>query len=273
MLLGLVLSAAIGLVAYRRESLSASGVVGAMVVGTLIFGFGGWVWGLLLIAFFVLSSLLSHYRQAEKRDLAEKFAKGGRRDWAQALANGSLGAILALTYFLRPSPILFVAFVGAMAAVTADTWGTELGVLSPTYPRLITNWEQVEPGTSGGISTMGTVASTVGALLIGVLALLLDLVGGAIATGSVMGYQRGLPALALAAGLAGSLFDSWLGATVQAMFYCPNCGKETEKTLHGCGRSTIHVRGWLWLQNDLVNFASSAVGAGVAAGLYTLFNL
>jgi uncharacterized membrane protein len=61
LLIGSILSAVISIVAYRRDSLSESGVIGAMILGTLIFGFGGWVWGLTLITFFVSSSVLSHY--------------------------------------------------------------------------------------------------------------------------------------------------------------------------------------------------------------------
>jgi uncharacterized membrane protein len=61
------------------------------------------------------------------------------------------------------------------------------------------------------------------------------------------------------AGLAGSLFDSFLGGTVQAMYYCPKDNKETEKhPLHTCGTKTVHLRGWKWLDNDLVNFACGA---------------
>jgi uncharacterized membrane protein len=85
LLTGLVLSALIGLLAYRRGSLARSGVLGAVIVGTAIFGFGGWAWGLLLILFFVTSSLLSHFQERRKERLAEKFAKGHRRDIWQAL--------------------------------------------------------------------------------------------------------------------------------------------------------------------------------------------
>ena len=49
-----LLSLLIAAVAYRMHSLSPSGVAGAVVTGTLIFGLGGWAWGLLLIAFFCL---------------------------------------------------------------------------------------------------------------------------------------------------------------------------------------------------------------------------
>ncbi|HSN75581.1 MAG TPA: DUF92 domain-containing protein, partial [Anaerolineae bacterium] len=134
LVIGLLLSAAIGLLAYRRDSLDRSGVAGAVLVGTLIFGFGGWTWGLVLISFFVSSSLLSHYRQDDKVALAEKFAKGERRDLGQVLANGSAGALLALAvYFLidlsgqarAGNPLyiyLTLAYFGVMASVNADTW-------------------------------------------------------------------------------------------------------------------------------------------------------
>ena len=51
---------------YQKRSLSRGGVAGAIILGTLIFGLGGWIWGLLLIAFFVSSSFLSRYKEAEK---------------------------------------------------------------------------------------------------------------------------------------------------------------------------------------------------------------
>ncbi len=71
------------------------------------------------------------------------------------------------------------------------------------------------------------------------------------------------------AGLAGSLFDSFLGATVQAMYYCPTDKKETEKhPLHTCGTETVHIRGWEWLNNDWVNFACSAFGVVDSVPIY-----
>ena len=100
LLAGLALSAGIGWLAYRRNSLTRSGVAGAVITGTLIFGFGGWTWGLVLIAFFVSSTLLSHWRWADKAELADKFAKGERRDLGQTLANGGYGAALAIAVFL-----------------------------------------------------------------------------------------------------------------------------------------------------------------------------
>lgn len=251
-------SAIISLIAHRRGSLSGSGVAGAILVGALTFGFGGWSWGLLLAVFFVSSSLLSHYKESEKRAVAEKFDKTHRRDLAQALANGGVGAGAALLSVLVPAPIWFPFFTGVMATVNADTWATELGTLSPRPPRLITTGRTVEVGTSGGVSLLGTTVSLAGGLLIGLVAAL------------TQRKKRAGPLILAAgvAGLAGSLFDSLLGATVQQIYYCDCCAKETERRIHKCGYATRPLRGWSWLNNDLVNFLASLVGGLVAVRLW-----
>src|SRR5689334_9446130 len=65
-LCGLFLSSGIGLLARRRQSLSRSGLAGAIVTGTTTFGLGGLSWGLSLIFFFVSSSFFSHFREKDK---------------------------------------------------------------------------------------------------------------------------------------------------------------------------------------------------------------
>ena len=257
-LAGIILSALIGGAAYWRGSLTLSGWIGAIITGTLTFGFGGWTWGLTLIAFFLSSSALSHFRQARKQALAgEKFEKGGRRDLAQTLANGGIGALLALAYGLSGTPIaLLAAFAGVMATVTADTWATELGVLSLRPPRLITSGRIVEPGTSGGVTIYGLLASSAGALMIGLVLMLLT----AIELGN---WQPWLLPTALMGGLAGSLVDSLLGATAQAIYRSPS--GETERRFAHDGTPNLALRGWRWMNNDLVNLLSSVVGGLVAA--------
>ena len=276
LLIGFLLASLIGYLAYWRQSLSASGMLGAILVGTLIFGLGGWAWGFLLVAFFVSSSALSHYKAGLKEALAEKFSKGGRRDLAQTLANGGAGAVFVVANWLWPHPVWWAAFVGAMATVNADTWATELGVLSKTKPRLVTSFQEVEAGTSGGISRFGTLAAAAGAGLIALFAAALSLLGVGSPGAMSVSHWEIYAALALTivvvatlSGLLGSLFDSWLGATVQSIYYCAACKKETERyPLHKCGAPTRPLRGWRWLDNDWVNFLSSAAGAALAAALW-----
>lgn len=262
LLAGLLLSLAIGYGGYRRAALSRSGVLGAVLTGTCTFGLGGWGWGALLVAFFASSSALTQYRRKEKAILAADFAKAGPRDLGQALANGGLGCFLALGHLLAPHPLWTAAFVGAMAAVNADTWGTEVGILWGRRVWLIPTGRPVPPGTSGGVSWPGILASLGGAAFLGVLAALFQGLGAA-GSSPTPGI---LLAGGLVGGLAGALADSWLGATVQCVYFCPRCGKETERALHSCGTQAQPVRGFRWLHNDGVNLAASAVGA-LAAGL------
>jgi uncharacterized protein (TIGR00297 family) len=263
--LGFVLSVLIGGLGYWRRSLTLSGVVGAVLVGTLIFGFGGWVWGSLLVTFFVSSSLLSHYRRADKGFVLGESAKIGRRDLGQTLANGGLGAVLALAFARSSDPLLFAAFLGVMATVTADTWATELGILSRVPPRLVTTGDPVPPGTSGGVSRLGIWASVAGALLIGTVATALTQIESLLDNSTWSLVPITFPLLAVSGGIVGSLFDSLLGATLQGVYYCDYCDKQTESAIHSCGQATRPLRGWSWLNNDVVNFLASMVGGLVAA--------
>jgi uncharacterized protein (TIGR00297 family) len=274
--LGLAAGALIGALGYARGSLAPSGVLGAILVGTPVFALGGIGPGLLLIAFFISSSALSHYKRLQKEAVAgDKFSKGARRDVWQALANGGLAALLALGAYALPGAFPWLAaLAGALGTVNADTWATEIGVLSRARPLLITSGRPVEPGTSGGITLLGTSAALAGALFIGGLAELLDGAWGVLSSPSLSSPQAGgmvaaapgaLLLAAAAGGLAGALFDSVLGATVQAIYYCDTCAKETEREVHSCGARTRRLRGWAWLDNDWVNFLASAAGALVGA--------
>jgi uncharacterized protein (TIGR00297 family) len=273
LLLGLLLSLGIGGLAYWRGSLTPGGWLGAVITGTLTFGFGGWSWGLALITFFVTSSALSHYKEQIKLQRAgEKFSKGGRRDLAQTLANGGPAALLALAYGLGGEPpLLLAAFVGVLGTVTGDTWATEIGVLSPHQPRLITSGRRVEPGTSGGITPLGTGAAAAGGLLIG-LAMLCFMGLTHLLEGTLQPLAWWLVPAGLVGGLAGALFDSLLGATVQALYQYPD-GRETERTRAADGTPNRFVRGWRWLDNDLVNLISSLVGGLAAVLVALLFGL
>jgi uncharacterized protein (TIGR00297 family) len=175
-LYGSILAIIIAVLAYRAHSLSRSGAVAATVVGTIIFGIGGWQWAILLLTFFITSSGLSRTFKKRKEGLSEKFSKGHERDAGQVFGNGGLATFFAALHALYPESLIpWVGFAASLAAVNADTWATELGVLNPTPPRLITDLrKRVEKGTSGGISLWGTGASLLGSALIALLAILLS---------------------------------------------------------------------------------------------------
>ena len=260
LLVGFALGIVVGYSAARLGALTTSGAIAAAVIGGVIFGLGGLPWASLLLLFFISSSLLSRVGRRRKKPLDDNFAKGSQRDHGQVLANGGVAAVLVLAHWYYPQQVgVWIAFAGGMAAVNADTWATELGVLSPTTPRLITNGEFVPKGTSGGVTLVGYLATLAGAGLI------------ALAAGLFAQPASIIIPLVIVGGLTGATVDSILGATYQGIYYCPSCEKETEShPEHRCGTRTEHIRGWRWVNNDIVNLICAMVGAGVALGGWSL---
>ena len=271
----------VGLVGYLVRVLSSSGAIAACVVGGTIFAFGGARMAALLVLFFVTSSALSLYGRSvpRKRNAEAMFEKGGRRDAWQVLANGGVAAIAAFIPYLSDSVTLnqFMVgvFCGSLATATADTWATEIGVLSPWRPRLITGLRAVEPGTSGGVTLLGLSASVAGAAFIGLGAMILGLKavlpGLPLNTAAIIILSTSaLFYSALIGGVAGSLVDSLLGATVQGSYHCPRCDKPTERRVHGCGTPTNLVQGVAWVNNDVVNALATLAGGLVGGAVWLL---
>ena len=256
---GLVLAAVIAYLARLARSLSRDGAIAAACVGTVVFGLGGWQWAVLLLVFFVSSSALSQSLRGRGGAAQERYAKGSLRDAGQVLGNGAVAATWVAVHLAVPqSRWPWFGYAAALAAVTADTWATELGALSPTAPRMITHLgARVARGSSGAVSALGTLAGLAGAAIIaGLAAMLLPLPAGSAVW------------IVLLGGLAGALFDSILGATAQCVYWCPRDGLETEQhPTHRCGTRTQYKRGWQWLNNDWVNAACGAFGSLVACVL------
>jgi uncharacterized protein (TIGR00297 family) len=269
LLLGILLALIVSILAIRARALTRSGAAAATLLGTVIFGLGGLSWAVVLLAFFITSSGLSRLFGRRKSSLNEKFSKGSQRDAWQVLANGGAAGVFVLLHLVFPgSTWPWFGFAGSLAAANADTWATELGVLSRSAPRLITTGKPTERGTSGAISVTGTLAALAGGLLIGVFAAALwqILFPVPVSHPFEVGILRaGWIALA---GLGGSLVDSLLGATSQVIYYCPACSKETERSpLHTCGTPTVYRRGLPWMDNDWVNILCTIAGGifGAAA--------
>ncbi|WP_395091209.1 DUF92 domain-containing protein [Armatimonas sp.] len=227
-----------GFVAWRVRALTARGALAAAGVGFCHLAFGGWLAAGALLAFFGTSTALSKLGKHKKEKLG--FEKSGQRDAWQVLANGGVAALCAVLGYPE-------AMLGALAAANADTWATEIGSLFGGKPRRITNLVPAEPGESGAISPLGTLAALAGAALLGWLP-----------------YYWGRGELFLAvtlAGFVGALADSVLGATLQAQWRDEKTGRWSEIP-HG-----KPARGLNWLRNDAVNILATVTGAVTAAWL------
>lgn len=255
---GVAFSGGVAAAGYWRRALSPSGAAAAVVVGSTIHRWGGLPSSTVVVGFFGLSSALSGLGRGRKAALADVAAKGSRRDAGQVLANG--GAAAALTLIggtLSTTERVLPAFLGSLAAVTGDTWSTELGALSRRTPRSIVTGRPVAAGASGGVTALGFGAAVAGGGAVGLLA--------GVARRAGISHVARLAALGGACGLLGSVADSLLGATVQRVYRCPRCGVETELAVHRCGTATVPLRGFELVDNDVVNLLASGFGAAAGA--------
>ncbi len=254
LLFGMGIAFALAALSYRFRFLSGSGAAALVLLGTLVFGVGGWAFAGPILAFFILSSLLSKTGKKRKQKLLTVFEKSGRRDAGQVLANGGVAGAMLLLWYFSNNDLFYVMYIAALASVTADTWATEIGVLARGNPRSILTLKRVPLGTSGGISILGSFGALLGSFVL----VLAGLVFSPHASPRVIGCSEAT--FILFAGLFASMVDSLLGATVQAQYQCPACSKVTEKLLHCNSENTTFIRGFRWINNDVVNGLCAASG-------------
>jgi len=228
--------------------LTAPGTAWAAVIGTAVLVGAGLRGGALLALFFLSGSLLT------RRNEGGVTRSGVQRGSGQVLANGWVAAVGGLLVPAAPG-VGHALLAGGLAAAQADTWATELGARSARPPVLITSGMPVSPGTSGGVTFVGTMGGVVGAAVLAGMAMLV-----------------GVPArVAISAGVGGvfgMVLDSVLGATVQAGFRCAACGRLSESANPGCDHGAPMPTGWGWVSNDVVNGVATACGAVVSVALF-----
>jgi uncharacterized protein (TIGR00297 family) len=133
------------------------------------------------------------------------------------------------SWFWQAAPVLLLSVgLAALAEAAADTVSSEIGQILGGRPRMITTLRRVEAGTDGAVSLVGTLAGVASAAMVA-----------AVGTWA-LGGNRTMFAVSCAGGVFGLFFDSLLGATLEQ-------------------------RGWL--NNDAVNFLSTASAAVFALGV------
>lgn len=131
--------------------------------------------------------------------------------------------------------LLVVGIIANYAAVAADTFSSELGILSRGHPRLLTSLtlRRVPPGTNGGVTPFGLAAGVLGSMIIVVTSMFFTpFCAGSAAAGGQPAWtedQTRTFVLAMTAwGALGSVLDSLLGGLLQRSVRDARTGKIVE---------------------------------------------
>lgn len=207
--------------------LTWGGAGAAFLIAAALWLGQGWIGVGLLVAFFTTSSILTKIGRlrAPRANGRRDRDMEGRRG-SQVFANGGVAALCGLLGVAGLGASTQYAAAAALAAATADTWASEIGIWVRGRTVRLTDGRRVEPGTSGGVSWAGSAAGVLGALWIAALAAL------------AWGEPRSMAAVGLG-GVGGMTVDSWVGAAWE------------ERAA--------------WIDNDLVNWLGTAAGAALGA--------
>ncbi|XP_036376414.1 transmembrane protein 19-like [Megalops cyprinoides] len=261
--------------AAKRKSLDRTGALGGMVVA-FILTMANLSFFSAMLAFFVTSFKLTRWKGDVKRRIDPGYKEGGGRNWVQVFCSGGVPAELALLYMIEAGPgeipvdfgrqysatWMCLSLLGVLAYRTGDTWASELGpVLSETPPRLVTSWKEVPVGTNGGVTPVGLAASLLGGMTVGVAYYFTQLLFARDL--DLAGPQWPIIVYGAAAGLLGSLLDSYLGANMQYSGYDESIGEVVSYE----SRTTKRISGKPILDNNAVNLFSSIIIALVLPGM------
>ncbi|MDP4199445.1 MAG: DUF92 domain-containing protein [Bacteroidota bacterium] len=248
LLLGFCLAGSISFGAWRFRALDRSGAIAALLMGTIVFGFGGLAPSVALITFFLTGSIFSALPGGIRMPTGDETSG---RSWKQVTANGLIPVLAILTSWTIPAiahPATIIA-LGGIAAGTADSWATELGTRYGGPARDILTHRPSPPGASGGISVRGIGASLIGAFVIAFVGLF------------SVGHAQAWDILAVTVGgFLGAVGDSIIGSLIQARYLCPVCNSSVETPIH-CTSHTLLVAGNTFVTNNVVNFAATTIGA------------
>jgi len=234
------------------------GIIASFIVGYLIYVFGGREYFIALITFYLVSVILTKIRVKKVREVENK--EDGVRGWRNVVANGFTATVAAVASGLSADHrVFFATYLGALSSAFADTLATEVGLMYPGMPRLITSMKKVKPGTPGAVTPLGYMGGLMGMTVLALVASIID---------KRLSFYE-VAAIVFLPGLVGMTIDSILGATIQAKYRCRICGKNTESSSH-CGEKSEQIKGVRYINTHTVNLIATIIGGTIA---YTLANI
>jgi len=276
LIIGLSASIALSIIAVKAKVIRRSAIPQSVLVGTLV-TLSGPPSVLLFILFLLYATIVTRLGKEPKVKLGIAYdleGRGARQVAAVGFTPSIMAMVSSVTYaigLVTVAKIFLVSYVASLAATSADTWASEIGVLSKSEPFLIIMPKaKVTPGTSGAVTLLGELSSLAGSTAIALTYLVLAVVFNRSPGWIKFNWDTVNPSmqvilLVLALGYLGEVMDSLLGALTQPKYYCDRCSMVTEQEIHTCGSKTrLIYNPRIKLSNEDVNLLTSLIVAVIA---------
>ena len=158
----MVLLTAGSFVLYHQQMLTLQGTLAAWLLGNYLLALPGFQWIVPVLLFF-FSSVLFTRISASKR---QKKGRGGNRNAWQVTANILWAVVSSALWLATGNDVFVILFIAYVAAVTSDTWASEIGPLFNPRSFSLAHMRWHKAGVTGGVSPAGTLAALAGAFVI-----------------------------------------------------------------------------------------------------------
>lgn len=149
---------------FRKNILTRYGSILAYLLGIYYFTILGYEWIIPPVFFFLSSVIFTRFNAFSNK----KPAGADRRNVWQVLANISIALLCSAIYLRQGNEIYIYFYIALVAAVTADTWASEIGPVFNRKCFSLSDRKIKDAGISGGISISGSLASLAGAFSIAI---------------------------------------------------------------------------------------------------------
>ena len=147
---------------FKWNVLTRIGALAAWLIGVYLIGVMGWKWIEPVLIFFISSVLFTKLHDV----VIKKRKKSNARNAWQVTANILWAVISSALFLLTQNELFIYLFIAFVAAVTADTWASEIGPVFNSRSFSLSDFQMHEAGITGGISFIGTMAALAGAFCI-----------------------------------------------------------------------------------------------------------
>lgn len=242
----------IGLFANALNFFDLKGTLGAIVLGFVVYYFGGFSSYIALISYIVFANIIGIFNKKKKKSHEKRGIK-------QVVCNGLISFVSIILYVFLKNDICLGVYLLGLAGSCSDTFGGDFGKTSNEEVKYLISRKEVSKGSSGGVTKRGLVGSLIASVFMGLFSFI------------IFSKNKVLLFLMISFfGFLSSIIDSVMGEVIQVKYKDKSSGKIFEKVEKRDKKTYEKVSGISFIGNSMVNFLSVLISCILFIVVYYL---